>query len=1702
MKAVPHLSTLRVRIQVALGIIVVCTALITSLLLLRYPAYANYYRVQGHAYTEPGYDKTGPLAGGEDYGWIDTSNGPGYCVSWRMAPPEDEVYTYGEDLHDEINAVMYWGYPRNTRIADIQFEENEARMVTQIALWMIEGTWDYEGNYQKKITGDTYTDAWTGSFYTYHSFMNPNILTGARELAKWARAHWQEAPSVTIRAYASSVESGREHLQDVVFSRPDVEVTIQKKSSDPTISNANNAYSLEGAIFSVRDRSTGVELATIRTNEQGYGSARLPIMRDYTITEVQAPRGFTGSFQRDIALRYNEFWSEAINEPQFVRPEFIVYKQNPQGSPLAGAIYEISYFAGIFDEHALPAPTRTWHFATDSSGVIRYDEQHKTEGDELYYCDGLPALPLGTLRIREVVAPQGYILPTAPRVYIRHLNADSNKRISTSFEGITAINAPDEAKLIIQKQDSITQQATPQGDATLEGAEFIVINAGQKPVRYRGNTYAPQETLATLRTDKVGYAEIVLPTGTYAITETKAPAGYLLAQPPTQTVELHADETKEASYTVTIDEQLQEGRLSLQKVDAETGLSTPQGDASFEGAQFELINRSSHALIYKQNRIEPGQRVDILTTDTHGYASAVVPYGSYELNEIVSPLGYYKAEPSTQYVEVHSVEERQASVHVTIPEAPRTGTLRIQKLDAQTASSQALGGASFAGAQFCIRNESLSTIRYNNTNILPQQRITVLSTNAQGEASIELPYGSYSVEEIAPPKGYLLAEHPIQTIQVHPDQTNTTFFDHKVSEPLIRGDISFSKTDENTMEALTSIPFKLTSLTTGETHLLLTDENGMASTDAHWIAHSYRTNALDTALLPDGTVDMQSLDGMCGLWFSGSSSIQSEPQDDEGALPYDSYLLEELPVSANAGKQLIRRTIHVRRAYTTLDLGTIDNKSIEIETSLASPSGSKRVQAQNPLKLIDTVNYRYLTPGHTYSLKGMLIDKQTGRELLDTDGIPVSAETVFTPKAAQGTTQVFFTLDASTLGGHTLVATEQLFENGHVIAVHDDIEDVHQTVELEAHPVIHTSFTDSNGSKEVLGTESVVLQDLVSYAQLQPQESYTLQARLIDKDQGTTLMIDGIPVTQSLHFIPERSDGSVVVSFELPGKELLGKTLVACEVLSQNDMVLARHEDLNDADQTLTIPALSTELKGINHTKQIPAQETSSVHDTVRYSGLTPGDTYQLVGHVIDAFTGAPLLDTSGAPLSSTLDIVAEDSEGIISLDFAFDARALEGKTIVATEKLYRDNKLIAVHDDLTNESQTAYIPNIDTLLQTVRGTKRLAVVDTELIDTVHYTNLIPGLNYTLIGTLMNGETRGSLLDSSGTPLRAELSFVPTESSGSVAVHIALDQSIQLPKNIIAFEELLIEGHSIVCHHNWKDEDQTISVPSMTTSLHTSDQEKEVYLDTSELIDTVEIEGLDEQQRYTLVSKLIDAATGTVLASDTNIKFIQSNEIYGLSSGAIPIRFTYSNTLFAGKSVVATQELYEGETLLIAHTNLDNKNQTISVPRIETELTHEQGGHVVAPGAIHLIDTVTYENLIPGQTYTITGALLHKQTGELLTAQDGTPITQTVTFVPEASQGSIQVHFTIDIQDQSQAQIVAFESLSVKDRCVAEHKDPSDSKQTVLIQPKLPPQEPSIPQEEIPSTGDLPWAPLSALSTSIVCLALIQRHRVRKEGYR
>ena len=1192
-------------------------------------------------------------------------------------------------------------------------------------------------------------------------------------------------------------------------------VTLTKTSADVSITQGNSAYSLAGATYNVYEgtSATGSVVATFTTDEAGHATLSTPLEDGtYSVKEVTPPKGYKLD-EKIYTFTINGADTSLSVEDE---PGTLTLKlkkkdsqtgSTPQGNAtLAGAVYQVSYQKG--------GQTVTEELTSDASGNL----------------GTLEGLPLGTVTVKELTAPEGYRLDTEVHTY----TVDGSQLVGDTYtlEVDDLTEDVQRGGLTIQKLDSETG-ATPQGNASLEGIVFEIVNNSQNAVVVNGNTAAPGQVAMTITTDASGVAstgENALPYGDYTVREVSTndsmlktfdeeisvtidSDGVMLeyeaenevvrggidiskedsemgATPqgnssfagisfevvnrstnpvvvdgqtyavgdvvmtvttnesgiastgsdvlPYGTYEVRESTTNESmlltwagqtvtvrqnghSVAVTAVDEVERGGLSVEKQDSVTG-TTPQGDADFEGITFEVINNSKNPVIVNGEKYDPGEVVLTLTTDESGRAATAddaLPYGEYVLHESATNESMLLTAPDKTV----NVTDDGIIYEFTMADEVVRGGVLIEKRDLESGLLTPLGGASLDGTLFEITNMSRNPVYVGGALYQPGDvcsTIEVVDGVAQTDARA-LPYGSYQMVESKAGKGYLHTDQTVRSFQIRKDGEVVEFRDGDAAyNQVIRGDLQFVKVGEGGeahMGRFANVAFKLTSQTTGESHIVVTDENGEVRTTTEWNPHSQNTNGNDE--ITDETL----WDDHAGTWFGlTSEGWMVDVQDELCALPFDQYTLEELPCEGNQGYELVKiPNITISRNNTTIYLGTIDDQFEgipEIGTT-ATVDGEHTAEPAGEVTLIDTISYKNLKVGETYKISGVLMDKETGEPLLVNEQ-PVTAELEFTPISSEGSVELTYTFDGSALAGKSVVVFEDLYQGENVVASHADINDEGQTVTF-GQPKIRTTAT-IDGEKTAQPAEQITITDTVEYSSLTVGQEYTLKGVLMDKSTGEPLQVNNQQVTSEATFIPAESNGTVDVLFTFDATGLERKSLVVFETLFQGETEIAGHEDIEDEGQTVNFveePKIGTTATVDGQHTAVPSGEVTIV-DVVAYSGLTPGETYKVSGILMDKATGEPLL-VDGAEVTAEVEFTPEAADGTVELTYTLDASALAGTTIVVFETLYSGGVEIAAHADINDEAQTITIEPRGGLL--IQKTSEDGVLE-------GFTFLVEGENY------------------------------------------------------------------------------------------------------------------------------------------------------------------------------------------------------------------------------------------------------------------------------------------------------------------------------------------------------------------------------------
>lgn len=1392
---------------------------------------------------------------------------------------------------------------------------------------------------------------------------------------------------------------------------------IHKASANASITNGNDCYSLEGAEFAVLN-AAGQNMGTLRTDANGdTNTIELP-EGTYTVRETKPPKGYLPAPDQQVTVRGGQQTTAQVSDDASYDPIRIAigkfdgdkeYSANnlPQGSAsLGGAQFTIEYFDTVdYDSYdaikkAGVKPTRSWVVRTNENGLAYLDKDSLVSGDEIYYQDGIPILPRGSVAIYESKAPDGYKLNS--KVSFQKIQDDY-------LSGVTTFNMPEIPETVIR------------------------------------------------------------------------------------------------------------GGVSIQKLDSETG-QTPQGGASLEGITFSIINDNPNAVTVDGKSYNPGQTVKNIVTDKNGVAKTpanCLPYGKYIIRETATNDGYLNTSNEMRV----TVSEDGKMYSFNAKDDIVRGGVEITKHDIETGTGDPLGGASLDGTQFQVKSLNDKPVIVGGVTYTKGQVIQPLLTIEDGHASSDaqwLPFGLYSIQEVKAGEGYLLTDGEEHRFRISKDGALVNPFDGAFENQVMRSDLEFTKKGEDGQDRLAGVAFKLTSKTTGESHVVVTDENGYFSSASSWNKHTHETNANDWALDAEGVIDSSKLDATAGVWFGGTT-----PDDSKGALPYDTYLIEELRCTANEGYQLIETTVIVSRDGKVYDFGTLTDVKASITTKAYDPMDGDSLVGMGEVKVSDKVTYANLFPNRDYKLTAELHDSATGDVLLDASGHPITVEKRFTAQSPTGFEVVEFTIDTIALGGKTITVYEKLYDDGgSLIAEHTDKSDVNQQVTVIEPEIGTTAVDGADGDKNVATDDKATVTDRVAYKNLIPGKEYTVKGTLHIKktdDEGKVteeiLKVDGKPVTAETTFTPESAEGTVDVTFTFDSLSLKDKThLVAFESLEHDGHELASHADIEDEGQTVTVrnPRISTTaLDGIDKDKNVVTDDETVIIDTVAYENLVPGREYTLKGsmQVKAEKDGKPVakpLEVDGKPVTAETTFTPEKSDGKVEVTFTFDSTGIPQDTeMVAFESLEKNGVELVAHADIEDGKQTttAHVTGISTTATDgLDGDKNvIADAETTITDDVTYENALTGIGYTMTGILMDAETGLPILTGDGSEKYTETDVAAFMQQLLDVLGLSAQDEDEGIADIVVSDEVSKDGSV--------KKSQTVRVHADGTFevIDTTYETDEDGL-TSATVDAsgkVGYDALTDEQKEAVsdVAVLKDSgivlnysATGELPVSidmDALGKFIADNEdlishlVYQTAEftpekydGTVTMDFHFNaNDVIdrlggetkdivvfevMSKNAVADEE-GSAPVIVASECDLDSEEQTVNlVPTVigTTATDKSDGDHTLMAGKDAVItDRVTYEGLIPGKEYTLKATLMDKKTGEMLSINDQ-HVTAELKFTPNSQNGTIDIDLgKFDASSLDGHDLVVFEELykqteqgnEATEVLVAEHKDIDDEGQTVTV---------------------------------------------------
>ena len=899
------------------------------------------------------------------------------------------------------------------------------------------------------------------------------------------------------------------------------QVTVTK--SDAETGTAQGDASLSGAVYGIYKGDQLID--TYTTDRDGQFTTDFYICDyDWTIREISPSEGYllndtiypVGAEPELYTVEYNATANDVLETVQ--KGKIAVIKHCDDGetqieTPEAGAEFEV-FLKSSGSYEAAKEPERDY-LVCDENGFAETKE-----------------LPYGIYTVRQIKGWDGKELMDAFDVFVNKDGEVYRYLIN---------NAPFKSYIKIIKTDAETGNTIPYAGAAFQiynpEGELVTMKFTYPEVTVIDTFYTTADgTLITPEPLDFGYG--------YSLVEVSAPYGYTIDRTPVYFDVTEDNSAEESAVTIIKVERPnmpQKGTITVSK----TGeiFDSVAGDKGFyhpiyavgglAGAVYEITAAEDVVTLDGTLRYSKGEVVATIETDSTGAATTEPLYlGKFEVREIKAPYGMVISD------EVHPVELTYAGQEVEITETAtafynerQRVQIDLSKVMAQDESFQIGMNGEILSVQFGLfAAEDLTSA---DGSVIPADGLMeIVSCDENGKAvfATDVPVGAkLYVKEIATNEQYILSDekYPVDFAYAGQDTATVSITVNNgeaIPNDIIYGNIKGLKIDRETEETIAGALFGL----------FRVDETEFTTEKAILTAESGEDGIFTFENVPYGN------------W------LIRELQPAESFLPNE----EIYPVTVSEHEQLIEITV-------------VNDRIPEIGTT-AAVDGEKEIFATEVFVLTDIVAYQHLIPGKEYVLKGILMDKTTGKPLL-IDGKEIHAETVFTPETPAGETTVEFTFDSKYIKADTdIVVFESLYKDGKELAVHADIDDEGQTVKVKV-PEIGTKAS-IDGKKEVTAKGTITIEDIVSYKNLTPGKEYTVKGTLMDKSTGKPFTVDGKEISSSYTFKPETADGEVSMTFTFDAGTITKATeIVVFESVYRDGAEVAVHADINDEGQTVKL---------------------------------------------------------------------------------------------------------------------------------------------------------------------------------------------------------------------------------------------------------------------------------------------------------------------------------------------------------------------------------------------------------------------------------------------------------------------------------------------------------------------------------------------------
>lgn len=894
-------------------------------------------------------------------------------------------------------------------------------------------------NVEFTIKGDGYSK--TAKTNSKGEFELTDLVPGSYTVTEITDSKYETQESQTVK-----VESGK--TATVSFSNVLKKWNLTVTKTDAETKSAQGDATLAGAVYGIYNNGKLVDKYTTDKNG-GFTTSNYVCGDNWTLKEIEPSEGYLldeteyhiGAEAKKYALENNSV-SIGVTE-DILKGKIAIIKHTDDGStkietPEKGAEFQV------------------YLKSSGSYAKAKESERDTLTCDEYGFAE-TKDMPYGTYTVHQTKGWNGTEFIADFDVFV----SENNKTYKYLIN-----NASLESYVKIVKVDSETGKQIPYAGA---GFQIYDPDGNKVTMKY---TYPTVTEIETFYTNSEGYliTPESLPYGKgYSVVEVQAPYGYVLDSTPIY-FDITAENTSEENGVTIVKTEKkntpQKGTITVEKtgeifsnVTAVGGGYTDKNGndvalptiyqpeysvSSLSGAVFEIYADENITTPDGTVRATKDELVATLKTNSKGTATSKQLYiGKYRVVETVAPYGtVINPEPHTVELTYSGQNEKVTNTSTSFTNDRQKVEIDLTKILEQDEKFNIGNNDEILNISFGLYADE--DLKASNGTVIPENGlIEIVTCDEKGKATFttDLPIGSYYVKEISTDSHYILSDKKYPVVFEYAGQdTATVRISVNDGEPIeneiIYGTIKGLKIDRETGENIAGALFGM----------FKAEEKELSEKTAILTAESNEEGIFTFENVPYGEY------------------IIRELKPAEGYLPNE----ENYTVTISENKEIIEITIE-------------NDKIPELGTT-ATIDGKKEFTVNGDITIDDVVSYKHLIPGKKYIIKGILMDKRTGKAFL-VDGKEVCSEITFTPETADGEVTISFTFDGSVITKDTeIVAFETLYRDGKEIAVHDDIDDKDQTVTIHPQPEPEKPQTGDNSNLGFyIGLGSVAVGGLIAF---------------------------------------------------------------------------------------------------------------------------------------------------------------------------------------------------------------------------------------------------------------------------------------------------------------------------------------------------------------------------------------------------------------------------------------------------------------------------------------------------------------------------------------------------------------------------------------------------------------------------------------------